>query len=196
MIPRTILAIGLALASLTPATFAQSSKWSGTCEAFFSGKSTLHAFDGSVKAKPFVVTVIGIDDPATAKVSGKVTVDAAKMDTGNGKRDAKMHESMDVTNHPTIVADVGALTMAAMQPVEENGVPRPTVLPFTLFLKGKEHQVRGTVANWSYKDDSASFEVSFALSLKAAGIKPPSVVGVVKVQDEIRVTARVNLARQ
>lgn len=175
---------------------AQDSNWSGTCKVHFSGKSTLHDFEGTVAADPFTVTVSDLANPADATASATVVVRASGMDTGNEKRDVEMHKSMDVANHPEIVVEIDHLAVASTRPATDGPVPRPTVIPFKMTLKGKSHEVSGQVSNWSYSEKEASFTVSFPVSLKDSGIKPPNVLGLVKVKDEILVSASLRLTRK
>ncbi len=177
-------------------TFGQTEQWAGNCNITFSGSSTLHNFKGSVKAEPFTVTISDLTDKAKANASGKVVVKATKMDTGNKKRDTNMNTSMATKTYPNIVVDIAKLKASATKPVTSGAVLRPTVVPFTLSLKGKTHQKVGKVTDWSYSNGNISLTVTFPVSLKASGIKVPSVLGVVKVADEIQVSAKVSLKRK
>jgi polyisoprenoid-binding protein YceI len=170
--------------------------WKGSCEVKFSGESTLHDFAGTVSAEPYTVSITGLDDPMTATASCKVVVKAARMDTDNEKRDAAMHKSMDAETYPDIVVDVSGMKAAVTEPVSGEGdMPRPTVLPFKMKLKGKTHEVEGRVSDWKFDGKTVDCVVSFPVSLEKSGIKPPSVLGVVKVKDEIKVSAHIVLKR-
>ncbi|MCB1229516.1 MAG: YceI family protein [Verrucomicrobiae bacterium] len=169
--------------------------WDGTCDVTFKGDSTLHDFEGTVTTKPFTVTISGIDQPATAAVSSKITAEAKKMDTDNDKRDEKMYETLEVGTYPEIEVEVTNLKAAETKPVSENGFPRPTIIPFVLKLKGKEHHLTGKVTDWKHDADTIDCTVAFVVSLKAADIKPPSVLGLVKVKDEIDVAAHLKLSK-
>lgn len=189
------LAVLISLA-FTLVSQAQDSKWAGSCKVHFSGQSTLHDFEGTVAADPFTVTVSDLANAADATASATVVVRASGMDTGNEKRDVEMHKSMDVANHPEIVVEIDHLAVASTRPAADGPVPRPTVIPFKMTLKGKSHEVNGQVSNWSYSEKEASFTVSFPVSLKNSGIKPPNVLGLVKVKDEILVSASLHLTRK
>lgn len=169
--------------------------WAGSCDITFSGDSTLHDFTGKVSAEPFTVVTENLDDPDRATASSTVIVKVSKMDTDNEKRDAKMMEVMDAANHPAIKVDVDNLKAAETNPIMEGGSPRPTVIPFTLQLKGRQHQMNAKVVGWKFSENAIQCEVAFPVSLKAAGIKPPNVLGVVKVADVIEVTAKLTLKR-
>lgn len=191
----SLLAAILLLGS-TLVTHAQESEWSGTCKVHFSGESTLHDFEGTVSAEPFTVTISDMSDPAKATATSSVVVKAAGMDTGNDKRDVEMHKCMDVATHPEIVVEIDHLAVTTTKPATDGAVPRPTIIPFQMTLKGKTHEVTGQVSDWSYSEKEASFTVSFPVSLKDSGITPPNVLGLVKVKDEILVSASVKLKRK
>ena len=181
-----LLAAGL---FTSPDLYAQS-PWKGSCDIQFFGTSTLHDFSGTVSAEPFTVSVTGIDDPATTQLAGVVKVKAANMDTAKPKRDKKMHVSMDVATFTDITVTLPkGMNTTLTKPATESGQPRPTQIPFTLTLLGKDQQMVGTVSDWKYSEGVASFKVSFSVSLKTSGIKVPAVLGVVRVGDEIKVEA-------
>lgn len=183
-----LLCLILCLSSL--ASLRAQDPWKGSCEIKFSGTSTLHNFSGTVSAEPFTVTVTGIEKPATAQLAGVVKVKAADMDTAKPKRDQKMHDSMDVSTHTEVVVTLPKGTnMAQTKPATENEKLRPTQIPFTLTLLGKDQQMVGTISNWKHADGIATFKVTFTVSLKASGIKVPAVLGFVRVGDEITVEA-------
>jgi polyisoprenoid-binding protein YceI len=181
--------------SVSPSAWGQSSEWKGSCQVSFSGKSTLHDFDGTVEAEPFTVLISNFDTPTKARASSTVLVKAAKMDTGNKKRDVEMRKSLDVDNYPEIRVSVKDLAPEATNPRLDGEVPQPTVIPFVLSLKGKTHRMTARVTGWAYAKDNISCTVTFPVSLAAAGIKPPSVLGLVKVKDEVLVTAKLSLRR-
>lgn len=194
----SLVSAGLALAlafAFTFSAFAQSSEWSGTCKVSFAGKSTLHDFEGTVSAEPFSVKVANFDTPAKALATSVVSVKAAKMDTGNEKRDKAMRKCMEVDTYPEITVSVKDLSPELTSPLMAGPMPEPTVIPFKMSLKGKTHDVSGKVSDWSYREDNISCTVSFPVSLSAAGIKPPSVLGMVKVDDRIEVSAKLSLTR-
>lgn len=169
--------------------------WAGTCRVTFSGESTLHDFTGTVDAEPFTVSISSMTDLEKAKASSHVVVKAADMDTGNKKRDVEMRKCLDAATYPEIVVDFTDLPVSATKPVSEEAGPRPTVVPFTMSLKGREHKMTGSISNWSNKGDEVDCVVTFPVSLSASGITPPGVLGVIKVKDEIKVSAAIHLKR-
>lgn len=170
--------------------------WSGTCKATFHGTSTLHDFSGTVAAEPFTVTASDLSNGPNAKANGRIQVKVAKMDTDNKKRDAKMHKSMDESSYPVINVSVENLKASATKPIMSGAVPQPTVIPFTMSLMGKNHSMTAKVSDWSYTDNEISCKITFPVSLAKVGIKPPSVLGVVKVGDGIFVEANLSLKKK
>lgn len=81
-------------------------------------------------------------------------------------------------------------------PTQLDDETRPTVVPFKMTLMGKTHELSGQVSDWSYSEKAVSSTVSFPVSLKDCGIKPPNVLGLVKVKDEILVKASLALKRK
>lgn len=196
MMKRTLF-LSLLLAGIAALpVLAQESEWSGTCKVDFSGESTLHDFAGTVAAEPFTVTISDLSNPAAATATSRVVVKASGMNTDNEKRDVEMHKCMDVATHPEILVDVDHLAVAETRPAADGPVPRPTVVPFKMILMGKTHEISGQVSDWSYSEKEVSFTVSFPVSLKDCGIKPPNVLGLVKVKDEILVKASLALKRK
>ncbi len=177
------------------ATAQSSDQWNGSCEITFSGKSTLHNFSGTVKTEPFTVAISDLTQASTAKVSSRVKVKAAKMDTKSAKRDTKMHDVLQVAAFPDIIVDVTKLMASSTKPVLEGNIPRPTVIPFTLTIKGGEQQLIGKVGDWSYSDKRITCTVFFPVSLKTSGLVVPSVLGFIKVQDQILVVAKLTLKK-
>lgn len=162
--------------------------WNGSAEITFDGTSTLHDWGGKVTASPFKaeVTLAG-DKPQ--RVTSEVTVKAEKMDTAEPDRDKKMHKAMKVTDHPLIVGKIDA-KFSEIAPAST-----PTKLPIKLTLLGKEQNVTGTISNWKLNGNTATFDLSFDLSLKTSGISVPAVLLVIRVGDTIKVGAHVKLVR-
>ncbi len=62
-------------------------------------------------------------------------------------------------------------------------------------LLGKDQQVNAAISHWELKGDTATFDLDFDLSLKKCGIAVPSVLGIIRVGDTIKVHAPVKLVR-
>ena len=166
-------------------------QWRGTSTIQFSGTSTLHDWSGTVPTEPFAATVTMDENDKPVALKAQVTVKAVKMDTKEPDRDKKMRASMKVADFPLISGTFDTPFDNVMKP----GQKAPSRLPFKLTLLGKEHPMEGVISNWSLKDDMATFDLDFDLSLKACGISVPSVLLVIRVGDVIKVHATVKLVR-
>ena len=175
---------------LTLSAAADTSTWSGTSKISFDGTSTLHDWGGKVQAKPFVTTVTTDASGNPRRVQATVTVEAAKMDTAEAKRDENMRKAMKAAEHPLITGVIAAPFTAIRQ-----GDATPATLPLKLTLLGKTQDIAGKISNWKLKGDKGSFDLDFDLSLKSSGIKVPSVLLFIRVGDTIKVHAMVELKR-
>jgi polyisoprenoid-binding protein YceI len=144
-----------------------------------------------VSAEPFVATVLMGEEDKPRSLKAKVEVKAAKMDTGEAKRDDNMHKDMNVTKYPLIIGEMGTVFDKIMPEGKA-----PSRLPFTLTILGNPQPVDARISNWSLKGDTATFDLDFELSLKKCAIKVPSVLLVISVGDTIKLHARTKLVRR
>jgi polyisoprenoid-binding protein YceI len=147
------------------------------CVAGFDGKSTLHDFSGWTKAVTGEIEFEKGRLAETAKAS--VTVDARTLDTGDKGRDEEMHEnvieSARFTEMKFVLASVrlGEGGSAAMKgSMEIHGVPRELEIPITLALR---------------RDGCLYVKGEVRAKVSDFGIAPPSKLGMINVEDEIRI---------
>lgn len=169
---------------------AETTQWSGTSQISFDGTSTLHDWGGKVTAKPFATTVTTDAAGNPTRVEATVTVEVAKMDTAEAKRDENMRKAMQATAHPLITGVIDAPFTAIRQ-----GEAAPATLPLKLTMLGKTQTLTGRISNWKHRGDKATFDLDFDLSLKKSDIKVPSVLLFIRVGDTIKVHAAVSLKR-
>ncbi len=169
---------------------AETSRWSGTSTIAFNGSSTLHEWGGRVDARPFTTTVTTDSAGNPTKLEATVTVEVAKMDTAETKRDENMRKAMQAAAHPFITAVIDTPFTAVRQ-----GDAAPATLPLKLTMLGQTQTVIGKISQWKQQGDKASFELDFDLSLKKSGITVPSVLLFIRVGDTICVHATVSLKR-
>ena len=184
-----LLIFAFALAALP--SFAATTQWKGSSEIAFAGTSTLHAWDGKVKAEPFKATVGTNADGTPDHLNAKVQVKVAGMDTAEEGRDKNMRKAMKAEGFPLITA-VMDVPFAKIMDAKTH---QPATLPFALTLLGKEHPVAGKISQWKASDKEASFDLDFELSLKDCGITVPTVLLFIKVGDTIKLHATVKLQR-
>ncbi|WP_395741950.1 YceI family protein [Prosthecobacter sp.] len=175
---------------LAGSALAETSRWAGASTIAFNGTSTLHDWGGKVDARPFVTNVTTDAEGRPTKVEATVTVEVAKMDTAEAKRDENMRKAMKAAEHPLITGVIDTPFTAIRQ-----GEAAPAVLPLKLTLLGKPQTVTGKISQWKQEKDKASFDLDFDLSLKKSGITVPSVLLFIRVGDTIRVHATVSLKR-
>ena len=152
----------------------------GATSVQFSLGATLHTVSGSLKAESGTIQV----DPETNKGSGWIVIDATSTETGNARRDSKMHEKiLESRRFPDITFNVerisGSLHRAGRSEVqlhgylEMHGVRRPLALPATVLVEGNRVQA------------TASFTIPYV----EWGLKDPSFF-VLRVEKEVRVTIK------
>ena len=187
--PLLALATLLALIASGPALRAES--WTGTSDVTFKGSSTLHDFEGTVRAVPLKVTVKGA--PGARSVSATSDVEVRKMTTDEKDRDKNMWEMFQSSVFRFIKIVVPETGEATLRP----SAGKPGTMPVTLNIAGTTATVTGTVSNLRESEQTASFDLAFPVSLKAFKLTPPSTLGgLIKVGDTVEVQAHVTLNRR
>jgi len=151
---------------------------SATAEVLFEGSSTLHDFEGTATTQPFNIELS--KDPATGlqRISATAVVNIGDMDTHNGKRDKNMFKMLDKTHHPLIT---GTLTNAEL-PLEGT-----TTATLHLKIRNLEKDVPVSLERLEYAEGLLGFKLAFPVSLEAFELKAPSVMGVIRVADNVDV---------
>lgn len=144
----------------------------------FHGSSTLHDFHGTVGAQPISFSRSG----NTWSARGAVKV--AEMSTAHAKRDREMHAMFGAASFPSIVASV------SNAPVPVTG---STNVLMQLRIRDKERPVNVQVTDWRDTGTNLQFRASAAVSLNQFGLKPPSVLGIIRVGDAVRLEADVTV---
>lgn len=162
------------LALLTPTVRAEYLK--STATIAFHGTSTLHGFEGEVTTKPFSADLH--KDPATGKqlISATAIVTVAEMSTHGKKRDKNMFKMFNAEDFSLIV---GVLENA---PLPEDGSTKTTL---RLKIRDVEQNIAATLSDWKRDGDLVSCKMTFSVSLKAFGLKGPSVMGLIRVGDTV-----------
>ncbi|HPG00564.1 MAG TPA: YceI family protein [Kiritimatiellia bacterium] len=157
--------------------------WRGEADIEFSGTSTLHDFEGNVKADPFIANVS--IDGKTATLGGTVVVAVVQMNTGHSKRDANMRKMFDSLHFPRIVGVVDPVQI-------DTGAARLRV-PMKLTIRDQTQTVSAKIKGWKTDGNSVQFELEMTLSLKESGLVPPTILGIIRVGDAVPVRAHVVL---
>ena len=146
----------------------------------FDGTSTLHDFGGQLPALPFALQLSN----GTWSATGAVW--AGQMATGSDKRDRNMHEMLRTNTFPKVEGVVSAAP-----------VPGPAGTNVTLKLKVRDRSLDLPVriTSWTESPETIKFHAIWELSLKEYGLKPPSVVGVIRVGDRVKLQADVTASK-
>jgi len=162
----------------------------GNCTIVFQGDSTLHGFQGKARCQPFTASKIdGVVDIS------KVSVAVADMDTDNAKRDKKMREMFEEKRFPLITGSAGLVALKEIRSVLKKGNDSATVA-FKLKIREIVRPVTATVTKFVETDSRITAELAFTLSLADYRLQPPSVLGLISVDDKVSVKATVVLEAQ
>ena len=149
----------------------------------FAGTSTLHDFGGQLPAQPFSLIL------SNGTWSASADVLAGLMGTDNEKRDRKMHEMLRTNEHPRLQGTVSSA------PIPGPGSTVTNNATLTLKIRGTPQSLNVRVGKWQETADAIRFHAEWELSLKQYGLKPPSVAGVIRVGDTIRLEADVTATK-
>jgi polyisoprenoid-binding protein YceI len=167
-----VLGSGLATAN------AQTVEANAKAAIVFKGTSTLHDFEGSVSTRPF--TAFFSADPATGqlRVTATAALNVSEMNTDNKQRDKNMMKLLEQKNFSTISATL-----------QEATIPTTGTNQAVLRVKIRdiEQNVTATLSEWKRDGNHASCKMTFQVSLTAFGLKPPSIMGVIRVGDTVNI---------
>ncbi|HYN19803.1 MAG TPA: YceI family protein [Thermoanaerobaculia bacterium] len=149
----------------------------------FTFGATLHTVNGTVRAKEGTIRF----DPAAGAAEGWVVLDATSAQTGNSRRDRKMHEkTLESRRFPDITFTVARIS-GTINPggrseiqlrgtLEMHGTSRPVDLPATVIVNGEQVTATGflTVPYLEWGLDDPSFLLlrvakEVRVEIKAAG---------------------------
>ena len=147
-----------------------------TAQITFQGTSTLHDFEGKVSTQPFVLTL------NSNTWSAKAAVVSSQMSTAHEGRDTKMWDMLAAKVYRQISGEV-----------------RPSPIPsaagtnvtLNLRIRDRQHDLPVRVTGWTETAEAIQFHAAWDLSLKQYGLKPPSVIGVIRVGDRVHLEAQV-----
>lgn len=140
----------------------------------FEGNSTLHRFSGVAKEHAAEIKA-GIDGHPTLLV----TIPVKNLDTDHEGRDEKMREMFEADKFPEIR---GVADLATLQDPAKNRVPvELTIHDQTRIIEA----LKITDA----ADPAGTIRLSWTVSLSSFGLKAPTVIGLIRVYDEVNVTA-------
>jgi len=160
----------------------------GACTIVFQASSTLHDFQGKASCRPFTAGIID----GVVEMS-QLSVAVADMDTDNAKRDKEMREMFDHKKYPLITGSAGSVALKDIGASAKKGAKSATKVGFNLKIREVVKPVTATVTDFTETDARITAKLAFTLSLADYQLKPPSVLGVIRVDDKVSVTATIVL---
>jgi hypothetical protein len=171
-------ALFLILPATSPAT-----DYQGNCTVAFEGSSTLHDFSGNGSCEPFIAS-----ENSGVIIVPELTVTVAAMDTDNSSRDKKMRKMFEVEKYPLIKGMSGAVSLIDIRKAIEDDIDSTPTLLFQLKIRDTEKPVTAVLQNIVEAEGQITADLTFTLSLADYQLKAPSVFGIIKVGDSIKVT--------
>ncbi len=153
--------------------------WQGTATASYDVKATVDSFVGQAVSEPIAWTDNATEYPVTFQI--------LKMETGKKKRDVEMQHMFHAEQHPEIV---GVAKAEDLRKLEQDGD-----LLVTLTIAGVTQQLPARISNLVREEGKLSFDAYLEISLKAFGLKAPSIMKMINVKDLVKVTTRVELTK-
>ena len=187
------------LASMTMflllATAAPALTLDGSCDIRFFGQSTLHGFDGQVACQPFTLNSEGEAGKYGVIRQPVITVLVGEMDTDNSSRDKKMHAMFEQDKYPQIQGLFADLDPEAILQQLHAVDETQGQLEFDLRIREINQRVQSATRDLVVTAEQISFTMEFTLSLTSFQLQAPSVLGFIKVDDQVQVVAKVFLLR-
>jgi polyisoprenoid-binding protein YceI len=193
--PRTWL-LGLLLAGLSPPA-----GWAAPIRYILepehahvrvAGRSTLHGFEGETSAVRGEITFDPQQDQLAAPA--RLAVPVSTIRTGNSARDRAMLEMFDAGHFPEISVTIDAVSPLG-EPAAGSAAPRRYRLQGRLRIRDIEQPVDFEVEA-VVTDQAIDASGALPLTTTMFELKPPSVLGVVRVRKEITVEFTSHWTRQ
>lgn len=166
----------------------------GSCRIHFSGSSTLHDFSGDGGCEPFVLQVRNAADGAPVLAEAALKVPVVALQTGNGSRDEKMRVMFTADRFPQVTGILPGGPLAELRRQLHAASAGKGSFPLRLRIREVEAPVTAKVTNLVDSVEGLTFDLDFPVSLGTYHLEPPSVLGLIKVADQVRVTASLKLA--
>ncbi len=183
LLVRHAVGIGFAIACVSGSLHAADApprRLPATAVLRFAATSTLHDFGGALAARPFTLVLAGNTWSASADAL------AGQMDTANEKRDRKMHQMFATNAFPLLRGGV-----------QQAPVPGPagTNVTLELVIRDRTNRHPVQITGWTEDAREIRFHASWFVSLDQYSLKPPSVLGVIRVGDRVQLEADVTATK-
>lgn len=158
--------------------------WRGECVSDFKVKATMDSFTGHATSETFVVAEDATEVRIDVKIEG--------MKTGKAKRDKEMVHMFQAEEFPVISGTIAASALRDLKPGETG----TNELPFKLVMHGQTNDAVASVTGLVDEGGKRTFNAAFPVSLKTFDLKPPSILGIINVNDKVLVTTHVTLTQE
>lgn len=149
-----------------------------TCEIAFYGSSGLGPWTGRVPALHVHPT------PAAAgRWNAALEIPIKSLEDGNKPRDTALHAMFESRRWPTLRAE-----LREVDPLE---VEKTSKFFVELTIRDQKRRLEANVSKWHVLGGRTEFEADVAVSLEAFALEAPSMLGLSKVNDDVRIHARV-----
>ena len=183
-------------ASLIFAVNAGATTLDGDCSIRFFGQSTLHDFEGQVACQPFSMQTEENQLEHKVVQSPVVTVLVSEMNTDNTARDKKMWAMFDQEHFPEIKGQFVELDPELVLEQLAGSENSETSLALDLQIRGVTQRISAKTREVKISPEQIWVIIEFPVSLASFDLKPPSVMGIIRVADEVRVEVQTTLHRQ
>lgn len=112
-----------------------------------------------------------------------LVIPVSALDAGDKVRDKTMHEMFESRTWPEIRAE-----LRDVSPAEAGQSLR---LPVSLTIRDQVRVVEATLSNWASSGARIEFDADVSVSLEAFSLEAPLVLGLSRVNDEVRIHAKV-----
>jgi hypothetical protein len=154
----------------------------------FQGSSTLLDFAGKGKCEPF--TVSETDGSMTVPV---LVVSVSGMDTDNLKQDKKMHEMFNQEIYPLIKGRTGPVLLGETRKDLKENTDSAKEVHYNLTVRETVKPVSASLQNVVELDSTITADLVFSVSLVEYQLEPSTVLGIIRVGDQVKVTTSFSL---
>lgn len=112
-----------------------------------------------------------------------LVIPVAALEAGDKVRDTTMHAMFESKKWPEIRAE--------LRDVSPEQAGKDLRLPVALTIREKTRDVEATLGNWKASGDHVEFEADVPVSLAAFELEAPMVLGLSRVDDEVKIHAKV-----
>jgi len=150
----------------------------------FDAKSSLHDFSGTTSKVEGELTTC-LARPAE-DCRGDIRVAAASLDTGDAARDEELQKTLGTADWPTLRFECTGFTLDSPDAVDAAAERLSGKVRGRLTMHGTTHELEMPVRVSVDAAKRVAIEGEVALAMSAYGIEPPSKLGLIKVEDQIK----------